>query len=86
MDDIMPDPTVYTMAKVTELTHELSAAAACGEARICVIGLLDKLDPHFEKTHMGMLQSLALRQAARGTSCMPPSLHIKHYIVRTLCI
>ena len=42
-------------------------AAACGDARVCLIGLLDKMDS-FHADHVSILEAVALKQAASSSS------------------
>eukprot|EP01052_Picozoa_sp_SAG31_P038526 SAG31_NODE_5168_length_2702_cov_2.425663_2_plen_231_part_00 len=65
IDDVLPDPSIYMAAEVKEITLSNSVEAACGEARVCLIGLLDKMDS-FHSDHMTTLEAVALKQAAQA--------------------
>merc|ERR1719272_556626 len=71
LEDVGTDPSLYEAAEVKQVQHTEGAGVAdlC-TGRVCVIGLLDKMDP-FHKDQLGVLEAVALRLAATTEEEVP---------------
>ena len=71
LEDVGTDPSLYEAAEVKQVQHTEGAGVAdlC-TGRVCIIGLLDKMDP-FHKDQLGVLEAVALRLAATTEEEVP---------------
>ena len=63
-DDIGTDPDLYGNAEVIKITMETPPKVACGEARVCLIALLDTFDS-FHADQMAILEAVSLHNTAK---------------------